>query len=69
MGFTVKASMARRRIGKNLTEEQTWVSLNRVNDSGAVSGDTSEPHNRAFKCNIQPGRAAALPGRIGNTLL
>lgn len=29
--------------GKNLTEEETWVSLNRNNEFGAVSGYANEP--------------------------
>ncbi len=29
--------------GKNLTEEETWVSLNRLNEFGAVSGYANEP--------------------------
>lgn len=29
--------------GKNLTEEETWVSLNRLNEFGAISGYANEP--------------------------
>lgn len=29
--------------GKNLTEEETWVSLNRLNSFGAVSGLANDP--------------------------
>jgi hypothetical protein len=29
--------------GKNLTEEETWVSLTRLNEFGAISGYANEP--------------------------
>jgi outer membrane receptor protein involved in Fe transport len=29
--------------GKNLTEEETWVSLTRLNQFGAISGYANEP--------------------------
>jgi hypothetical protein len=29
--------------GKNLTEEETWVSLNRANEFGAVTGLANDP--------------------------
>jgi hypothetical protein len=28
---------------KNLTEEETWVSLNRINEYGAISSYANEP--------------------------
>jgi outer membrane receptor protein involved in Fe transport len=29
--------------GKNLTDEETWVSLNRLNEFGAISGYANDP--------------------------